>query len=326
MAQSTTGAVTGRRRRHCRHSSLPGSGRFRIQGRRENRVGHRRRHGPVGQNLPHQRLLHVYHLSQTGGGRPTPQHRIVTMTDVRQVTGKAGNFTATLRQRPRFIDLERAPPAVNAARCAPSKSPIDFDHGPARPQGGLQALPPGHAGSLRHREKRDGTLQGRLPCQPQRPGVRSHSWPRANTRRPSNCSNRTIPFPASAAGSATTPAKPPAPAANWMNPVSIMALHRFLADWARENGQLPRSPKKSKKKRKIAVVGSGPAGLTCAYFLAIDGICDVTVFEKHDVLGGMLTLGIPSYRLPRDIIDELKLRSCGFGRQRLKPVSILVKT
>ncbi len=54
--------------------------------------------------------------------------------------------------------------------------------------------------------------------------------------------------------------------------------------------------------KKVAVIGSGPSGLTCAYDLAIDGY-DITVFEKEKRLGGMLTLGIPSYRLEKEVID-----------------------
>ncbi|MGD9234690.1 MAG: FAD-dependent oxidoreductase, partial [Desulfobacterales bacterium] len=86
-------------------------------------------------------------------------------------------------------------------------------------------------------------------------------------------------------------------------PLAIQHLHRFLADWdmARENYYVPE--KKGAKKERIAIVGAGPAGLTCAYFLAIEGY-QVTVFEKYPVLGGMLTVGIPSYRLPRDVIDS----------------------
>ncbi|MCF8079677.1 MAG: FAD-dependent oxidoreductase, partial [Desulfobacterales bacterium] len=60
--------------------------------------------------------------------------------------------------------------------------------------------------------------------------------------------------------------------------------------------------KKAQRPEKVAVIGSGPAGLTCAYFLAIEGY-RVTVFEKLPVLGGMLTVGIPAYRLPREVID-----------------------
>ncbi len=84
--------------------------------------------------------------------------------------------------------------------------------------------------------------------------------------------------------------------------LSIKYLHRFIADRAFED-ETPIIPKiKASREEKVAVVGAGPAGLTCAYFLSIEGY-PVTVFEKSPVLGGMLALGIPSYRLPREIID-----------------------
>lgn len=54
--------------------------------------------------------------------------------------------------------------------------------------------------------------------------------------------------------------------------------------------------------KKIAIVGAGPAGLSCAYYLALDGY-DITVFEKQEKLGGMLTMGIPSFRLEKDVVE-----------------------
>ncbi len=85
-------------------------------------------------------------------------------------------------------------------------------------------------------------------------------------------------------------------------PVSIRALHRFLADLdlKAETRYVP--PVKERKDGKVAIVGSGPAGLTCAYYLAQEGY-QVAIFEKAPVPGGMLTLGIPAYRLPRDVIE-----------------------
>ena len=86
-------------------------------------------------------------------------------------------------------------------------------------------------------------------------------------------------------------------------PISIQYLHRFLADEDLKSGS-PFVPKvKESKNEKVAIVGAGPAGLTAAYYLAIEGY-SVTVFEKLPVLGGMLTVGIPAYRLPRDIIES----------------------
>ena len=83
--------------------------------------------------------------------------------------------------------------------------------------------------------------------------------------------------------------------------VSINALERFMADMAFKHGRRV-TVKKEKKKEKVAVIGSGPAGMTCAYHLARMGY-GVTVFEALPVLGGMLRVGIPEYRLPKKILE-----------------------
>ncbi len=80
--------------------------------------------------------------------------------------------------------------------------------------------------------------------------------------------------------------------------VSIGKLERFVADWARENGIKPQAPAE-KNGHKIAVIGSGPSGLTCAGDLAKMGY-DVTIFEALHKAGGVLVYGIPEFRLPKD--------------------------
>ena len=84
-------------------------------------------------------------------------------------------------------------------------------------------------------------------------------------------------------------------------PVSIGKLERFTADWARENNIAP-IPAKEKKGKKVAVIGSGPAGLTCAGDLAKMGY-DVKIFEALHEAGGVLVYGIPEFRLPNKIVD-----------------------
>ena len=84
--------------------------------------------------------------------------------------------------------------------------------------------------------------------------------------------------------------------------ISIRMLKRFLADYEREKGlHIMPKPKQSRPER-VAIVGSGPAGLTCAYYLALEGY-QVTIYESLPVAGGMLAVGIPDYRLPRNILD-----------------------
>ena len=86
------------------------------------------------------------------------------------------------------------------------------------------------------------------------------------------------------------------------DPVSVDEIKKFIAeqDLNAEHRYIPK--KRNNYGKKIAVIGAGPSGLSCAYYLAIDGY-DVTVFEKQHVLGGMLTLGIPNYRLEKNIIN-----------------------
>ena len=81
------------------------------------------------------------------------------------------------------------------------------------------------------------------------------------------------------------------------DPISIGKLERFVADWARENGIKP-TPAVQKNGKKVAVIGSGPAGLTCAGDLAKLGY-DVTIFEALHEAGGVLVYGIPEFRLPK---------------------------
>ena len=82
------------------------------------------------------------------------------------------------------------------------------------------------------------------------------------------------------------------------DPISIGKLERFVADWARENGIKPAAPAE-KNGKKVAVIGSGPSGLTCAGELAKLGY-DVTIFEALHKAGGVLVYGIPEFRLPKD--------------------------
>ena len=90
-------------------------------------------------------------------------------------------------------------------------------------------------------------------------------------------------------------------------PVAIGKLERFVADWSRENGVkfTDRQPPKGKK---VAVVGSGPSGLACASDLAKMGY-DVTIFEVLHKAGGVLTYGIPEFRLPKDTVVAAEIEN-----------------
>lgn len=91
------------------------------------------------------------------------------------------------------------------------------------------------------------------------------------------------------------------------DPIAIGKLERFVADWARENGIKPEGAKELNGK-KVAVIGSGPAGLTCAGDLAKLGY-DVTIFEALHEAGGVLVYGIPEFRLPKDAVVKKEIEN-----------------
>ena len=92
--------------------------------------------------------------------------------------------------------------------------------------------------------------------------------------------------------------------------IPVQALERFVSEKGIELATI--TPVSESQSGKVAVVGSGPAGLTCAYFLIQEGF-HVTIIEAEKELGGMLRIGIPAYRLPRKILDREIESITGFG-------------
>ncbi len=83
--------------------------------------------------------------------------------------------------------------------------------------------------------------------------------------------------------------------------LSIKWLKRFVADYEIEKRRIPPVHKEKARSEKVAIIGAGPAGLSCAYYLALKGY-SVTIFERLGEPGGMAAMGIPDYRLPRNIV------------------------
>ncbi|MCS6944173.1 MAG: FAD-dependent oxidoreductase, partial [Sutterellaceae bacterium] len=99
--------------------------------------------------------------------------------------------------------------------------------------------------------------------------------------------------------------------------VGINAVEHFLGEWAIKNGLKFNAPQQKTGKR-VAVIGGGPAGLSCAYQLALRGH-EVTIFDEHEQLGGMMRYGIPGFRTPRQVLDAEIERILDLGvKTRLK--------
>ena len=106
-------------------------------------------------------------------------------------------------------------------------------------------------------------------------------------------------------------------AGEWDDPIAIRALKRFLADYDMKHGVEPDQKPKPEREECIAIIGSGPGGLTCAYYLALEGY-KVTIFESLPVAGGMLAIGIPEFRLPKDVLE--------YEINRIKKLGVEIKT
>ena len=101
------------------------------------------------------------------------------------------------------------------------------------------------------------------------------------------------------------------------NPVKISALEKYVNLWARKNDIIYSPDKEKQNGIKVAIIGSGPAGIECGIELSKKGY-EVTIFEKEKEIGGLLTYGIPGFRLPRNITENLT--------KRVKDMGIIIKT
>ena len=112
-----------------------------------------------------------------------------------------------------------------------------------------------------------------------------------------------IPFAGVLGRVCTYPCETECERGNVDEPLSIRSLHRFLADYELKEGRDKAIPIEKTKEDKVAIIGSGPSGLACAYELVKNGY-PVTNFEAAPECGGMMRYGIPEYRLPKQILDD----------------------
>jgi heterodisulfide reductase subunit A len=230
-----------------------------------------------------------------------PNIEILTKSEVMEVNGFVGNFSVKVLQRPRFVSVDKCTGCGDCQEVCPIDIPSPFElgmttrHPISRPF--PQAIP--NTFSIMR--------AGMPPCQAACPaGVNVQGYMTLTGAGKFDEAlalvRERMPFASICGRICVRPCEDGCKRGEVDAPSAICYTKRFLGDRERDLGVEPNPPKKDPREEKVAVIGSGPAGMSAAYFLALEGY-QVTLFEKLSVLGGMLAVGIPDYRLPRDVLD-----------------------
>jgi len=236
---------------------------------------------------------------------------ILTLSELVGLEGEPGNFKATVKRYPRYVDEEKCTGCSECTQACPVEVPDNFD----RNMGKRKAIAKHYAQAT---PNIFGILKiGHAPCKTTCPAninvqgyvqlIKKKEYIKAvNLIRERN------PLSAICGRVCTHPCEAACTRSNADEPVAIRLLKRFASDKEIEmieSGELalPKERTPAPNAKKVAVIGAGPAGLTAASDLAERGFA-VTVYEALSAAGGMLRWGIPEYRLPKKILDyEIEL-------------------
>ena len=227
---------------------------------------------------------------------------VLTNTEVTAIDGQAGNFFASLRIKPRYVDLEKCTGCGDCAQACPIVLPSEYEEGLTTRHAAHrlypQAIP--HAFAI---EK-----LGMAPCRDACPtGQRAQGYIALIREGRYEEALRVIkednPFPAICGRICNHRCEDSCNRGLVDEPIAIASLKRFVTDQVYRTPRKPVDPVPRSRPERIAIVGAGPAGLTTAQDLVKLGY-GVTVFDALPVAGGMLRVGVPEYRLPADLIQR----------------------
>ncbi len=231
-----------------------------------------------------------------------PYIELMSYSEVEEVSGFIGNFKVKVRKKPRYIDASKCTGCSECANICPVEAPSEFDLGLGIRKTAYRPFPQA-VPNVFVIDKR-----GYPPCRVACPaGVNAQGYialiSQGKFKEAVEVVRRTMPFAGVCGRVCTHPCLIDCERGKVDEPVNIHALKRFVADYELRVGREKATPVEKTKEERVATVGSGPAGLACAYDLVRQGY-PVTVFEALPQSGGLLRYGIPEYRLPKAGLDN----------------------
>lgn len=232
-----------------------------------------------------------------------PLIKTLTWSELLELKGDAPDFTAVVRKKARFIDEEACKGCNDCTLSCPISVKSEFDMG----IGKRNAVYKPFAQAVPNKVTID--KKGTSPCKYRCPAhINAHGYValtgQGRYEEALSLVRDVTPLAGVLGRVCFHPCESKCSRQFVDAPVSIASLKRFIADFEIQQGKTPDIKIKAEPKNiKVAVVGSGPAGISCAYQLAISGY-QVTVFEAQPIPGGMLKIGIPDYRLDKSILER----------------------
>ncbi|MFH0788251.1 MAG: NAD(P)-binding protein [Pseudomonadota bacterium] len=231
-----------------------------------------------------------------------PNIEILTRSRVTGISGEPGNFLVDLYREARFVKEDVCTGCGECIKVCPVEVPADFNLGLNRRKAIYrhfpQAVPSAFAIDRRGTSACKATCPAHISVQGYVALIAQGKFDEALALiRQEN------PLPFVCGYVCTHPCEEVCLRGEVDAPVAIRELKRFVAHYERTCGPVKPPQLEENKREKVAIVGSGPAGLTCAHYLALKGYA-VEIFESLPKAGGMLSFGIPNYRLPREVVER----------------------